>query len=183
MPPFEPLQETTLSRSCPGLDLCTRVVDLVSVAVLEHRVSVVLEMEELFRQMRVAHAGANAVLGVEDVIPHLPYQFKQCPAFPHRDSRELKGGLVLSLVLWVCARRVASTNHCVPSVLPGLHGGFLNSSWRSSWDTPGGDSTGAQPVGVTNQSKSTMQLPAPMSTTVRVSGTPSILVGQKSHVT
>ena len=156
---------------------------MISVAALQHRVGVVLEVEELFSEVLVLCLCTDAVPGVEDVISHLPYQFKQCPAFPHQDSRELKGGLVLLLVLWVCARRVASTNHCVPSVLPGLHGGFLNSGWRSSWDTPGGDSTGAQPVGVTNQSKSTMQLPAPMSTTVRVSGTPIILVGQKSHVT
>ena len=86
VPPIEQLQQTTLSHSRPGQDFCTRVVNLVSVAALEHRVSILLVLKELFCQMRVAHTGTNAVFGVEDVIPHLPHRLKQSPALPHRDG-------------------------------------------------------------------------------------------------
>ena len=53
---------------------------------LQHCVSVVFEVKELFSEVLIVSLRATDVLGVEDVITHLLHRFKQDPALPHQDG-------------------------------------------------------------------------------------------------
>ena len=73
MPSFQQVQKTALPCPCSREDLSTRVVDLISVAMLQHCVGVAFEVKELFSEVFIACLCATAVLGVEDVMLNTTY--------------------------------------------------------------------------------------------------------------